>query len=213
MKKKIGILGSGDVAKALAKGFVDQGHEVMIGSSDSNKLIQIKSSIPVQTGSFQQASALGDLLVVAVKGYAAIKVFSNLNAEDIKGKTVIDTTNPITETAPIQGVLQFFTLQNESLAAQLQDTQPGAYIVKAFNSVGSPFMYQPSFQGMIPSMFICGNNDSAKKEVTDILDAFGWQTEDMGSIQSAGSIESLCILWCIRGFKDNQWNHAFKLLK
>ena len=74
-------------------------------------------------------------------------------------------------------------------------------------------MYQPSFQGMIPSMFICGNNDSAKKEVTDILDAFGWQTEDMGSIQSAGSIESLCILWCIRGFKDNQWNHAFKLLK
>ncbi|MGB3531549.1 MAG: NAD(P)-binding domain-containing protein, partial [Saprospiraceae bacterium] len=83
MKKKIGILGSGDVAKALAKGFVDQGHEVMIGSSDSNKLIQIKSSIPVQTGSFQQASAFGDLLVVAVKGYAAIKVFSNLNAEDI----------------------------------------------------------------------------------------------------------------------------------
>ena len=70
MKSKIGILGSGSVAKALAAGFPDQGHEVMIGSSDPNKLEEIKT-LAVKTGTFQQASAFGSILVLAVKGSAA----------------------------------------------------------------------------------------------------------------------------------------------
>lgn len=213
MKSKIGILGSGSVAKALAAGFLDQGHEVMIGSSDPNKLEEIKKTLTVKTGTFQQASAFGSILVLAVKGSAAIKVCSNLNEEDVQGKTIIDTCNPISDIPPVHGVLQYFTPQNDSLAAQIQRNQAGAHIVKAFNSVGSHSMYKPNFKDGKPSMFICGNDEKAKAEVADILDSFGWETEDMGSIEAAGPIESLCILWCIRGFKDNQWSHAFKLLK
>jgi 8-hydroxy-5-deazaflavin:NADPH oxidoreductase len=62
-------------------------------------------------------------------------------------------------------------------------------------------------------MFICGNNDDAKKQVTAILDQFGWEIEDMGKAEGARAIEPLCILWCIPGMLRNQWTHAFKLLK
>jgi 8-hydroxy-5-deazaflavin:NADPH oxidoreductase len=213
MKSKIGILGSGAVAKALAAGFLDLGHEVMVGSSDLSKLEEIKRSLNIKSGTFQQASAFGNILVLAVKGSAAIKVCSNLNAEDVNGKTIIDTTNPISDNAPVNGVLQYFTPQNDSLGSQLQKNQTGAHIVKAFNSVGSNLMYKPNFAGGKPGMFICGNDDAAKAEVSNILDDFGWEVEDMGSIDAAGTIESLCVLWCIRGFKENKWVHAFKLLK
>jgi predicted dinucleotide-binding enzyme len=90
---------------------------------------------------------------------------------------------------------------------------PEAKLVKAFNSVGNAFMYKPDFGGIKPTMFICGNDEEAKKTVTSILDSFGWETEDMGKSNAAGSIESLCILWCIPGFIHNRWTHAFKLLK
>ncbi len=212
MTLKIGILGSGQVAKSLAHGFKDLGHEVMLGSSDISKLEETKNNLKIKTGSFQKASAFGDILILAVKGSAAIKVYSNLNAEDIKGKTVIDTTNPISDVPPVNGVLQYFTQQNASLAAQLQKTQPEANLVKAFNSVGSGNMYKPHFAGGTPTMFICGNNEDAKNQVSEILTSFGWDAEDMGTLDAAGSIESLCVLWCIRGFKKNQWSHAFKLL-
>ena len=88
-----------------------------------------------------------------------------------------------------------------------------AKLVKAFNSVGSGFMYKPDFAGQKPTMFICGNDAAAKQTVTGILDTFGWETADMGMAESAGAIEALCILWCIPGILQNQWTHAFKLLK
>lgn len=71
----------------------------------------------------------------------------------------------------------------------------------------------PDFGGIKPTMFICGNDDGAKDEVTSVLDEFGWETEDMGRVEAARAIEPLCILWCIPGFGRNQWSHAFKLLK
>ena len=95
---------------------------------------------------------------------------------------------------------------------ELQETVPAANFVKAFNSVGNGFMVNPSFESK-PSMFICGNNENAKKEVSEILDQFGWETADFGKMESARAIEPLCMLWCIPGLNNNQWTHAFKLLK
>lgn len=62
-------------------------------------------------------------------------------------------------------------------------------------------------------MFIAGNDAAAKATVAGVLEQFGWETEDMGGAEAARAIEPLCMLWCIPGFKDNQWTHAFKLLK
>ena len=80
-------------------------------------------------------------------------------------------------------------------------------------SVGNAVMYKPDFGGQKPTMFICGNDAEAKKMVTGILDAFGWETEDMGKVEAARAIEPLCILWCLPGILNNRWTHAFKLLK
>ncbi|MEP7263613.1 MAG: NAD(P)-binding domain-containing protein [Bacteroidota bacterium] len=212
--KKIGIIGSGMVGKVLASGFIKYGYEVMIGTSDVSKLNDWKSKEAKGiVGSMEEAAAFGDLIVLAVKGSAAEKVL-NLIQNNINGKTIIDTTNPISETAPPKnGVLQYFTSMNESLMEILQKKFPSANFVKSFNSVGNTFMVDPKFPDGKPTMFICGNNADARKEVTAILEQFGWETCDMGTAEAAGPIESLCALWCIPGFINNNWMHAFKLMK
>jgi len=125
---------------------------------------------------------------------------------------VIDTTNPIADQPPVNGVMHFFTSLESSLMERLQKIVPNAGFVKAFNSVGSMFMIDPKFE-LRPTMFICGNNDAAKKEVRGLLEMVGWEAEDMGNAEAARAIEPLCILWCIPGMRENKWNHAFKLMK
>ena len=211
---KVGILGSGDVAKALASGFLKHGHEVTLGTREAVKLADWRAKNPKgKVSTFADTANFGELVVLAVKGSVAAEALRAAGAGNLAGKTVIDATNPITDAAPVNGVLQFFTNLNESLMERLQREFADARFVKAFNSVGAAFMVNPEFAGGPPTMFICGNDEDAKKTVTRILDQFGWETEDMGGAEAARAIEPLCMLWCIPGFQRNQWTHAFKLLK
>ncbi|MGO9339781.1 MAG: NADPH-dependent F420 reductase [Terracidiphilus sp.] len=211
---KVGVLGSGDVAKVLASGLLRHGHQVTLGSRTPDKLADWAMQNPTgQTGTFPEAAAFGALLVLAVKGTAAAEALRQAGRENLAGKTVADACNPIADAPPVNGVLQFFTTYNESLMEQLQKEFPAAHFVKAFNSVGNISMVDPEFPGGKPTMFICGNSDAAKKQVSKILDQFGWETADMGGVESARAIEPLCMLWCIPGFLRNEWTHAFKLLK
>jgi len=210
---KIGVLGSGVVAKALAVGFLKLGHEVRLGSRTPAKLSDWKTENQrASTGTFDSAATFGEVVVLAVNGKAASDVLHLARAENLKGKTVIDATNPIADAPPVNGVLPFFTTINESLMEQLQREFEDAHFVKAFNSVGNGLMVNPQFKEGKPTMFICGNNEAAKKVVSGILDRFGWEVADMGKVEAARAIEPLCMLWCIPGFARNEWNHAFKLL-
>lgn len=213
---KIGIIGSGEVGQTLGTAFLTEGHEVMLGSRHPEKeeVQQWQSkNAKGQTGTFDTTAQFGELLVISVAGAVAVSAVELAGVANFSGKTVIDTTNPIASAPPEEGVLKFFTDHNESLLEKIQALIPDARVVKAFNSVGSPLMYKPKFSGGTPTMFISGNDAAAKKTVTDILTAFGWETEDMGKAISARAIEPLCILWCIPGLVHNNWNHAFKLLK
>jgi len=210
---KVGILGSGDVAKALAAGFVKYGHNVMIGTRDPAKLADwLAQHRGAQAGSFSDTAKFGEAVVLAVKGTVALEALSAAGASNLAGKPVIDATNPIADAPPINGVLKFFTSLDESLMERLQREVPGARFVKAFNSVGHAFMINPQFKGGKPTMFICGNDEAAKQTVRGILDQFGWETADMGKAEAARAIEPLCMLWLIPGFLRNEWSHAFKLL-
>jgi predicted dinucleotide-binding enzyme len=213
--KKIGILGSGGVAKALGSGFIKHGLEVMLGTRDTSKLAewQTATGSNAHVGSLKEAATFGDIIVLAVKGHVAADVIEMVGPQYLNGKTVIDTTNPIAEAPPENGVLRFFTNLDEALMEQLQERFPEIHFVKAFNSVGAHLMVNPSFKDGKPSMFICGNNMAAKSEVSDILELFGWEVEDMGKVEAARAIEPLCMLWCIPGFLNNQWVQAFKFLK
>jgi len=212
---KVGILGSGVVGQTLATGFIKYGHQVKIGTSNAGKLNNWLSNAGPNgsAASFADAASFGELIVLAVKGTAALNVLEKAGKENLKDKTVIDATNPIAELPPVNGVLQFFTNQNSSLMEELQSKYPKANFVKAFSCVGNAMMINPDFGGTKPTMFIAGNNDDSKNVVKEILDTFGWEVEDMGKAEAARAIEPLCILWCIPGFLQNRWTHAFKLLK
>ena len=211
---KIGILGSGDVAKALAGGFLRHGYEVMMGTRDTNKLAQwAEQQQKVRSGGFAEAAQFGDIVVLAVKGSAAMDVMNMANPAQLSGKTVIDVTNPIADTAPVNGVLSFYTNLEDSQLERLQREYAKVRFVKAFNSVGNACMVNPRFSAGKPSMFICGNDASAKAQVRNIVEQFGWEVEDMGRAEAARAIEPLCMLWCIPGFLNNDWTHAFKVLR
>lgn len=211
---KIGIIGSGEVAKTLAAGFLKHGHEVTLGTREANKLADFAKANPkAKIGRFADAAKFGEVVVLAVKGSAASMALEAAGAANLVGKTVIDTSNPIADAPPENGVLRYFTSLENSLMEQLQKQFTGVHFVKAFNSVGSAVMVNPQFKGGKPSMFIAGNDADAKKTVSGLLDQFGWEVEDMGSAEAARVIEPLCILWCIPGFARNDWFHAFKVLR
>jgi 8-hydroxy-5-deazaflavin:NADPH oxidoreductase len=212
---KIGVIGSGVVAQTLAAGFLKHGHEVALGTRDPAKLkawaAKHKSAA---VKSFAEAAGFGEVVVLAVAGEAALEALEQSGAAAIADKTVIDACNPIGDGPPVNGVLSYFTPQNESLMERLQKAFPAAHFVKAFNSVGNGQMVNPQFAGGRPTMFICGNDANAKRIVRQILDQFGWDTEDMGAVEAARAIEPLCKLWCIPGIGKGDWSpHAFKLLR
>ena len=174
---KIGILGSGTVAKTLAAGFLKHGYEVTVGSRTPGKLAEWASQNPgISTATFDAAAKFGSLIVLAVKGNRAVQALALAGPDNLSGKTIIDTTNPIEDAPPVNGVLPFFTDFNQSLMEDLQRQFADAHFVKAFNSVGAASMVNPQFKGGKPTMFICGNSDPARKQVTEILDQFGWET-------------------------------------
>jgi 8-hydroxy-5-deazaflavin:NADPH oxidoreductase len=211
---KVGIIGSGDVAKTLAAGFIKHGHDVTLGTRETGKLADFAKANPkAKIANVADAAKFGETVVLAVKGAVASKALESAGAANLAGKTVIDVTNPIADSPPEKGVLKYFTSLDGSLMEQLQKQVAGAHFVKAFNSVGAAAMVNPQFKGGKPSMFIAGNDAGAKKTVAGILDQFGWEVEDMGGAEAARAIEPLCMLWCIPGFASNDWFHAFKMLR
>jgi predicted dinucleotide-binding enzyme len=214
MSKKIGIVGSGIVGYTLANGFVKHGYDVMIATNTPSKREELRSKTngKAKIGSFEDAATFGDIVVLATKGAAAETALKAAGIANLNGKTVIDTTNPIADAPPVHGVLQYFTSQNDSLMERLQKLAPEARFVKSFSCIGNAFMVNPDFNGVRPTMFICGNHDAAKRDVKAILDQFGFDVADMGAVEGARAIEPLCILWCIPGFLSNSWTHAFRLL-
>ena len=213
--QKIGVLGSGSVGTALAEGFLKHGYAVKRGTREAGKLAEwAKGAGPnASAGSFADAARFGDAVVLAVKGFAAESVLEQIGIDALAGKLVIDTTNPLKDEPPVDGVLSSFTRSDESLFERLQGKAPHARFVKCFSCVGSELMVNPVLAGGPPTMFICGNDPGARAEVTRILTQFGWETADLGVAAAARVIEPLAILWCVPGFLRDDWSHALKMLR
>jgi 8-hydroxy-5-deazaflavin:NADPH oxidoreductase len=202
------------VGQTLAGGLKKHGHDVRIASRSPEKLAGFSATSGIAAGAPPAVAAWAQALVLAVKGTAAENALREAGAANIAGKLVIDTTNPIADEPPEDGVLKFFTSPNDSLMERLQNAFPDAKLVKAFNSVGSPLMVNPAFPGGAkPTMFYCGNDDDAKVAAAQVIEQFGWEAADMGTAKAARAIEPLCQLWCIPGFRSNDWaSRAFHVL-
>lgn len=207
----VGILGSGDVAKVLGDGFRSRGHHVMLGTRDANKLAEWKAAggANASVGSFADAATFGEIVVLATHGMATEEILRTVGAAAFDGKIVIDATNPLTfdESGPHLAI-GF----SDSLGERVQRALPGARVVKAYNTVGSPLMIDPKLEGGPPDMFIAGNDDAAKASVVQMLREFGWNSIDMGGIEASRLLEPLCMVWVVHGLRSGAWTHAFKFL-
>jgi 8-hydroxy-5-deazaflavin:NADPH oxidoreductase len=209
---KIGILGSGDVARALAAGFLKRGDDVMLGTRDASKLAQWKAAAGgrASVGSFAKTADFGEIVVLATHGMSTLEVLEAADESSFHGKVVIDATNPIEVD---NGKPRLAIGLDDSLGERIQRAIPRARVVKAFNTVGSSSMVDPQFAGGPPTMFVAGNDDAAKRDVADVLKAFGWDAADLGGIETARYLEPMCFAWIAYGIKNGTWHHAFKLLR
>lgn len=211
---KVGILGTGDVGKAIAKGLLALGHEVMIGarSATSEKAAAVAAELGAgaSTGTFADAARYGEAVVLATLGSVNEQVIGAAGADNLAGKLVLDTTNPLDYS---KGFPPALLLPAEgSGAQQIQALAPEAKVVKAFNTVGNALMFRPELPGGAPSMFLCGNDEAAKEAAAKLVTDFGWEPVDVGTLAAAHWLEAMCMVWVSVGARSGRWDRAFKLV-
>jgi 8-hydroxy-5-deazaflavin:NADPH oxidoreductase len=214
-RTRVAVLGTGAVGRRLAAGFNGRGHEVMIGSRDPEKsdLREWLSDegAGVQAATFREAAEHGELLVLAVLGDAAQDVIAQAGAENFGGKVVIDAMNPLDFSGGFPPKLSISG--EDSLGERVQRALPDAKVVKAFNTIGNQYFVDPEFSEGSPTMLIAGDDDGAKRLVSDLLADFGWSdTFDIGGIEGSRELEAICIAWVKIGGARGSWDHGFKLL-
>jgi len=212
---QVGILGTGDVGKALGKGFVKLGHEVMMGSRQARNEKGLawakETGAKASAGTFAEAAAFGEVIVLATLGVANESALTMAGLDKFRGKVLIDTTNPLDFSGGMPPRLA--VSGNDSGGERVQRLLADTHVVKAFNTVGNAFMFRPDFPGGPPDMFIAGNHDAAKETVGGIVKDFGWGLVDAGGIESSRYLEAMCMVWVLSAMRSNNWNQAFKLLR
>ena len=212
---RIGILGTGDVGRALGKGLAAAGHEVKMGSRDANnakaKAWAAESGPAASVGEFADAARFAELVILATLWTGTENVLRLADPTNMAGKVLVDATNPLIYHSGAPPTLAIG--HTDSAGEQVQRWVPRAKVVKAFNMVGYAHMVHPQFPGGPPDMFICGNEADAKATVTGILTSFGWNTIDIGGIEGSRLLEPMCVLWVQYAMRTGSTNHAFKLLK
>lgn len=214
-QSRVGVVGSGEVGRRLAAGFSSRGHDVMIGSRDPSKP-ELREWLSgdgagIEAGTFAQAAAHGELLVLAVLGAAAEAAITDAGPENFSGKVVIDAMNPLDFSGGFPPKLSI--TGEDSLGERVQRALPAAKVVKAFNTIGNPYFVDPSFSEGQPTMLIAGDDEDAKRTVGDVLADFGWPDPvDIGGIEGSRELEAICIAWVKIGGRRGSWDHGFKLL-
>jgi 8-hydroxy-5-deazaflavin:NADPH oxidoreductase len=209
---RVGILGSSDVAKSLARGFLGEGHRVMLGSREPAKLDSWvrESGKDASNGTFSETAEYAELVVLAVNGTKSVEAIQIAGAEKFRGKIVVDATNPLEMSS---GTPKLVGGLGTSSGELNQKALAGAFVVKAFNTVGHAHFYKPEFPGGPPDMFLCGDNTKAKEQVARICKSFGWNSIDVGGIALSHYLEATAMIWIITARVGGHWNQAFKLLR
>ena len=203
---KVGILGTGSVGQTLAQGFLDKGHDVVLGTRDP----ATKEGLPAPAVTFADAARHGEVLVLCVHGQAAESAVALTGPENLAGKLVLDTTNPL-EGGP-DGAHRPAGVK-DSLLQAVQRAAPKGRFVKAWNCVPGIEMVDPALPGGPGTQFICGDDAAAKQQATGILKEFGWDAVDIGGASMAPYVEGMALAVINHGMRSGEWAWGLKLLR
>ena len=213
---KIGILGSGSVGKSLGKGFASNGHDVKLGSRTPGKQ-EIQDWLKttkgkVSAGTFAEAATHGKIIILCPLGEATEEVIKLAGKENFGSKLVIDATNPLDFSKGMPPGL--FVGTTDSLGERVQRILPNAKVVKCLNTVNNQTMINPKMNEGLPDLFICGNDEAAKRQVAALLKEFGWgEPIDIGGIDGSRWLEAYTALWVRLANKLGSWTIAAKILR
>ena len=208
---KIAVIGTGVVGQSIAQKLNSLGHQVMIGTRKVEDLMARSENdgmgrppfkdwhvtqAGIAIGTNAEAAAFGELIVNATNGQGSLNAMESAGAENLKGKVVLDISNPLDFS---KGFPPSLSVSNtDSLAEQIQRKFPNARVVKTLNTMNAYIMVEPSLISGRHSVFMSGNDESAKEKVSQLLQSFGWQPDDiidLGDISTARGTEQLVPMW------------------
>ncbi|HUR62491.1 MAG TPA: NAD(P)-binding domain-containing protein [Candidatus Thermoplasmatota archaeon] len=217
---RVGIIGSGQVGQTLAAGFAKKGHDVVLGTRDPKKALAetkagpqgqpplsawAKANPRVKVVTMAEAARHGEVLAFVVHGAEVAEAVKQAGADNMAGKLVLDTTNPLEfgpDGAHIPKGIKDSCLQTAQRAA------PGARFVKAWNCTPGSQMVDPKEKG---DQFICGDDAKAKEQAAKLLKEFGWNVRDVGDASMAPYVEGMALTVINWAAKANDWGWVVKV--
>ncbi len=183
---KIGVLGTGVVGTTLATKLRELDHEVLIGSRSASE-----DAVP-----FADAAAHGEVVFNCTSGMVSLEALGLAGAENLSGKVLVDVSNPLDFSKGRPPTLAI--CNDDSVGEQIQRAFPETKVVKALNTMNAAIMVDPASIPGEHDVFMCGNDEGAKAQVSELLQSFGWPAErivDLGGIGSARGQEMYLPLW------------------
>jgi predicted dinucleotide-binding enzyme len=208
---RFAVFGTGPVGKALAGKLAALGNEVVVGTRDPDATLarnepDIFGNPPfgvwreahpeVGLAPLAEAAARAELIVNATSGTGSIEALEAAGEENLNGKVLIDIANPLDYSQGMPPSL--FVSNTDSLGEQIQRRFPQSHVVKALNTMNCEVMVDPDKVPGAHDVFLCGEDEGAKRQVTELLQSFGWPSDriiDLGGISSARGTEMYLALW------------------
>jgi predicted dinucleotide-binding enzyme len=216
---KIGILGTGEVGNTIGARLIEIGHSVMMGGREAGnqKGLDFVKNNPENAsyGTFAEAAGFGEIIFNATNGKFVLEALKLANT-DFAGKIIIDVSNPLDLSTKPPTLFPEFANTN-SIGESIQRDYPKAAVVKTLNSLAMKIAVNPSlFNNGDHSMFVAGNDETAKTKVKALLVAFGWKAEnlvDLGGITASRAMESYVVLWATMLTSLSVPMVSFKIIK
>lgn len=197
---EIAVLGTGNVGRTIASKLVSLGHRVTLGSRTAGNAAAsawAQAEGPLaHHGTYADAARRGELVFNCTAGVGSLDALTAAGAQALEGKTLIDVANPLDFSHGMPPTLT--PVGNDSLGEQLQRAFPQTHVVKALNTINCEVMVEPGRVSGEHHIFICGDHQGAKTQVTALLHDFGWPPGsilDLGDISAARGTEGYLLLW------------------
>jgi hypothetical protein len=190
----IAVIGTGNVGGALGPEFAAQGHTIVYGSREPNRedvqALVARTAGRASAAEPRAAVRDADMIVLAVPGTSAVDIAKGLG--DLSGKIIIDPTNVVAREG---GRMSHGIPGKGSNAALIQAAQPGASVVKAFNTLNYRQMVDPETAGGPITIMLAGDDADAKAAVAELARGMGLDAVDVGGLDQAHVLEEMLVMW------------------